>query len=309
MAPKEQTESLKVDDDTTSSPGGGANKTTAAAVGSSLLAPSVLATNFVEGAAASASTIIMEQATASSSTIASSKSGNLSNTTTTSPSSSSSKEVKKLLRKIRDSKVAQEVEEAMTSVAMMINTDENEKSTVEAAVQTIVLLDGAGTVLMALKDWYPTSESISTVTIALLLKLSVLSDENIRMFVANVGLPTLVAAANAHKTNGSVICGVIGILSVLCEVKDEDVKEEIANDDCVDLCAHAMKTWQNETFVQSCCCLYLSNIASEPANKARLCEKGIGALILAALEKYRGNQEDKIVYRRAFRAMTLYIAE
>jgi len=217
------------------------------------------------------------------------------------------REVKKLLRKIRDSKVAEEVEEAMTLMAMMVNTDENEKASVDSAVQKIILLDGVGNILMALKDWYVHSEGVPAVAIPLLLKVCVRSDEKIRMLVANIGLPTLVATGNAHKSNGSVVCGVIGILSVICEVNIDDIKEDIATDDCIDLCVHAMKTWSNEEFVQSCCCLYLSNIASEPANQMKLCEKKVGELILSALEKFR-HMEDKTAYRRAFRAMALYIS-
>ncbi|KAL3933634.1 MAG: hypothetical protein SGBAC_010305 [Bacillariaceae sp.] len=189
---------------------------------------------------------------------------NMSGSTLTSMPAPSARELKKLLRKMRDSKLALEVEEAMTVMAMLINTDENDKTAVDATVQAIVVLDGVGTVLMALKDWYMTSEPVSAVAVPLLLKLR--------------------------------------------SVGRKDSIEEIANDDCIDLCVHAMKTWENEAFVQSCCCLYLSNIASEPANKERLCEKGVGGLILAALEKYR-HKKDKTVYRRAFRAMALYIAE
>jgi len=281
MAPKEQANSLKVDDSTTT-------KQQVESVPPPVLAEKIELVGDTDG---------------SNSTITTRSSGCLS------ALPPSTREVKKLLRKIRDSQVEEQVEITLTLLAMMINTDENEKSAVDTAVQIIILLDGPGTVLMALKDWYATSERISAVAIPLLLKLSVLSNEKIRLFLANVGLPTLVAAGNTHRSNGAVICGVIGILSVICEVKDDDVMRDIANDDCIDLCVHAMKTWENETFVQSCCCLYLTNIiASDPANKARLCEKEIGTLILAALEKYR-HKKDKTVYLRAYRAMTLYIAE
>mmetsp|Transcript_3594 Transcript_3594/g.8202 ORF Transcript_3594/g.8202 Transcript_3594/m.8202 type:complete len:302 (-) Transcript_3594:114-1019(-) len=281
MAPKEQANSLKVDDDSNT-------KQQVVSVPPPVLAEKIE----LVGDTGSSSTITTRSSECLSSSLP-----------------PSTREVKKLLRKIRDSQVEEQVEITLTLLAMMINTDENEKSAVDTAVQIIILLDGPGTVLMALKDWYATSERISAVAIPLLLKLSVLSDEKIRLFLANVGLPTLVAAGNTHRSNGAVTCGVIGILSVICEVKDDDVMRDIANDDCIDLCVHAMKTWENETFVQSCCCLYLTNIiASDPANKARLCEKEIGTLILAALEKYR-HKKDKTVYLRAYRAMTLYIAE
>eukprot|EP00547_Thalassionema_nitzschioides_P008303 CAMPEP_0194227912 /NCGR_PEP_ID=MMETSP0156-20130528/43102_1 /TAXON_ID=33649 /ORGANISM="Thalassionema nitzschioides, Strain L26-B" /LENGTH=360 /DNA_ID=CAMNT_0038960409 /DNA_START=114 /DNA_END=1195 /DNA_ORIENTATION=+ len=107
-------------------------------------------------------------------------------------------------------------------------------------------LEALGTILTAHQQWYAQCGNFSSHTLNSLTQTAG-TDSMAWTFIVKIGgMKTILATAKMHETKYDVIIEVVELLWNIAVKADDEIKEEISTDECIDIVLEAMRRWPDK---------------------------------------------------------------
>lgn len=161
------------------------------------------------------------------------------------------RQVSTLLRNLRRSRYASEALESVQELYVPLNTETSREYRQDAA-EKIARLDGVATIQMALEKWYLESRELCDMAFQLLIRITFFAPRAKRFIVNSGGVTTIISAANAHVKDKdyNFQSSAVGLLCNLSLDIEDDLKREVADEECVDFVIKTMEMFPGKHYVQ-----------------------------------------------------------